>query len=212
MPLLEQSKFELDGSRGHVVVYDGMPIRMYDDAATAIKVIQLFADETIHEDFKFQLLFDLLFPNPEGVVEAVEDLDGLVQHCVSELCGLDVSSSRNPGKDVLSLEQDESYINTTLWETYGLSLDSIASQVTFRELIQLISLAPFETPMGQALYYRMAKPPKATKYNKDEIKDFRKRKAFWALKSSRKSDAPRTADSHMTDAFNALKTAAMSNG
>lgn len=208
MPLLEQSKFEHDGIRGHVVFYDDVAIRMYDDAATALRVIQLFEDETIHEELKLRFLLELLFPNPQGVLEAVSDLDGLIVHCVSELCGIDVSNGRSPDKDVLSFESDEAYIKTSLWETYGVSFDSIASQVTFRELLQLITLAPFETPIGQALYYRTAKPPKATKYNSEEMKDFRKRKRFWALKGKSERSAESFGDGHMTDAFNALRTAA----
>lgn len=212
MPLLEQSRFEIDGARGHVVEYDGVLIRMYDDALTAIKVIQLFEDKSIHELFKFRLLLDLLFPNPDGVLEAIGDWDGLVQHCVSELCGLDVSKGRAPDKDVLNLESDAPYINASLWQTYGLSLDSVASQVTFQELIELISLTPFETSIGQAIYYRTAKPPKRTKYNSEEIKDFHKRKRFWALKTSKDAIDQESGNGAMTDAFSALRRAVNARG
>lgn len=211
MPLIQQSKFELNGSTGHVIEYDGVAIRMYDDAKTALTVIQLFEDKTITEAVKLHFLLDLLFPNPQGVIDAVEDLQGLIEYCIKELCGWDISKNHTHQKDVLNWNSDEAYIKASIWNAYGISFDAIASKVTYQELIQLIALSPFETPIGQALYYRTAKAPKQTKHNKEQVKDFKEKQRFWALRSEDKGTVD-AGDGAMNDAFASLRRVAMANG
>lgn len=184
MKSLLRSRCDSDGRMCGVYEACGLRVRVYDDARTMMKVIDLFADTLIQPSVKLEVLMRLLFPNFEGVRERAGDrLGELLCSIVWEIAGLDISEggSRRHEKPLFDWDADEAYIRTTMLSAYGETLDALVSRITYRDLAALVLLAPHETPMGQAIYYRTAKPPKPTKYNQDEIREFKRRQRAWRL-------------------------------
>lgn len=186
-------------------------MRVYDDALTALKVIALFGDEDVSPVGKQGILMRLLFPDPEAVAGAVEDMGGFLALAVWEVAGLDIDGSHEGeyGEKVIDWEQDAEVIEASLWHAYSAPPSEIAAKVSFSEFGQLVGLAPHETPIGQAIYYRVADEPKSTKYNQDEVARFRKLRQAWALKDKGAArSAAAAANDHATSMFGAMKRVA----
>lgn len=205
------SSIDIDGRRGRVLLWEGKPVRVYDDAATALKVIALFDDGDVSPHAKQAILMRLLFPAPDDVSREVGDLAGFLAHAVWEVAGLDIDGSHEGeyGEKVIDWEQDAGAIEVSLWQAYSFPLQDIAHKVSFHEFGQLVGMAPHETPIGQAIYYRTADEPKSTKYNQDEIARFRRLRQAWALKDKgRARDAGAAANDYATSMFSAVKRVA----
>ena len=186
-------------------------MRVYDDALTALKVVALFQDEDVSPWMKRRIVMHLLFPDPEAVAAGLEGLDGFLAYAAWEVAGLDIDGSHEGeyGARVIDWEQDAEVIEASLWQAYSQPLQDIACKVSFRELGQLVGMAPHETPIGQAIYYRTADEPKSTKYNQDDIARFRKLRHAWALKDDgAPKDAGASANEHATSMFSAMKRVA----
>ena len=203
---LQSNNIVNDGHVISILRWKNVSVRVYADAATAFKVIALFADDTLVPETKMEILLYLLFPNPQGVVDAIPDIQEFLIYCVRKIAGVDADKENRINQNqIIDWENDEPIIDASLWATYGQSFREISQKVTFVELGHLITCVPHETPLGQALYYRTAKEPKRTKHNQEEIKEFRRMKKFWAIKAHAKEDS---GDAAMTDAFHALERAA----
>lgn len=186
-------------------------MRVYDDARTALKVIALFRDDDVSPWAKRRIVMRLLFPDPDAVEEGIEGLDGFLAHAVWEVAGLDIDGSHGGeyGSRIIDWEQDAEVIEASLWQAYSQPLQDIARKVSLRELGNLVGMAPHETPIGQAIYYRTADEPKSTKYNQDDIERFRRLRQAWALKDNGAAGvADASANDHATSMFGAMKRVA----
>ncbi len=190
-------------SRRHSVIpWEGYGVRVHDDAATAFKLIRLAADKDVSASGKAAIAAALLFVDPEGVRKAVHDLSGLLEEALWQVAR--IGDRESGGERVMDWEDDDAYIRASVWQAYGVSFDELCERTSFPELAKLVGMCPHETPIGQALYYRTAKPPKATKHNQEERRLFAERKRFWALGSKPGSDGGRAMDQAMTDAGKSL--------
>lgn len=200
------SKF--DGSHRITVFGWGLlGVQVYDDAETALRVIDLFADTDLPIAVKANILPKMLFVDPDAVLNTVEDFDAFLDALLWELCGLDITDSRKAERSqkVIDWNDDEAYLSASLFAAYGRTYEELKRELPFRELCQIIGLVPFETPMGQALYYRTAKPPKPTKNNQEERKAFHERQRFFALKKHETKERYASMNDAATSAFAALK-------
>lgn len=194
-------------------LYGGEEVLVFADARTSLKVIDLFSDSELYEELKAEILLQLLFPDP---VETVKRLGNRFKPFLSELlwelCGLDVDGthcSEASGERVIDFERDSELISASVMAAYGRSIDELSSECTLRELTVLIGLAPHETPIGQAIYYRTAKPPKATKYNKEEVARFKRLREHYRIKSQvRAGDSMQKQSNAAFDAFKSLSISA----
>ncbi len=59
----------LDGCRFRVIEHEGQPVRVYDDADTALRLIALFRDTEVEPGVKRWCAMQLLFPDPRAVAE-----------------------------------------------------------------------------------------------------------------------------------------------
>lgn len=182
-------------------------MQVYDDADTALRVIDLFQDEELPIAVKSNILPKMLFVNPDAVLENIEDLAAFLDALLWETCGLDITNSRDheASKRVIDWKADEAYISASLFAAYGRTYEELKRELPFSELCTVIGLVPHDTPMGQALYYRTAKPPKATKYNEEERRYFRERQRFFALKTPESKDHYAAMNASANSAFSALK-------
>lgn len=208
MKSLLRSRGTLDGRGYGVYETHDLRIRVFDDARTCMKVIQLFADRDLMPEVKAEILLRLLFPDPDAVAEAAgDDLGAILGDIVWEICGLDITGEHDTdgGKQLFDWDADEEYIRTTMLMAYGKPIEELASHMTYRELVSLIFMAPHETPMGQAIYYRTAKPPKRDKHNGEQVEEFKKRQRFWQLRTPETEQGMKAESDAMASAFAAFK-------
>lgn len=201
----------LDGCRFRVVEHEGQPVRVYDDADTALRLIALFRDTEVEPGVKQWCAMQLLFPDPQAVAEHEwEDFGSLFSRLLWEMAGIDADDSHagEEGPRWVDWEADADYIEASLWRTYGQPSAAMARQLSFREYARMVSLCPHDTPMGQAIYYRTADEPRAGRYNQDEVARFRKMKRAWALEPRAADDGYRLASNAASDAFRGIAAAA----
>ncbi|MEY8460142.1 Gp15 family bacteriophage protein [Eggerthellaceae bacterium 24-137] len=201
----------LDGCRFRVIEHEGQPVRVYDDADTALRLIALFKDRELPPEVKSRCAMQLLFPDPGAVANHEwEDFWSLFSRLLWEIAGID-SDGSHPGEGGprwVDWEADADYIEASLWRTYGQPSAAMARQLSLREYARMVSLCPHDTPMGQAIYYRTADEPRAGKYNQDEVARFRRAKRAWALEARAPEDEYRSASVAATDAFRGIAAAA----
>lgn len=194
----------LDGRRYRLIGWEGLRVRVFDDAATALKIIDLLNDRTVVAHVKADIAAALLFPDPQAVAARVSDVEGLIAECVKEVALVDMRGGGDGADKVIDLEQDAEIIYASLWNAYGMPFEDMARKATLEEVLGIMSCVPHETPLGQALYYRTAEPPKRTKYNEGEIREFRKRQKFWKLKAEGGGEPDAAGNDAMTAMFDSL--------
>ena len=199
----------------HTYIYNGKQVQVFDDARTCFSILRLFEDEELFPETKINILLKLLFPDAAQIVEDFGNLDDLLSDVLWTVCSLDIDGSHADecgGKEVIDWKADEPYIRASVFAAYGRSWDEICENTTLKEVIDLVSLCPSETPIGQALYYRTAKPPKETKYNHEQVKDFKKRQEFWRIKKnhSKSVDSVEAQNGAAYDVFRSLERKAVS--
>lgn len=183
--VLTQSKRLSDGRRFALIAWRGVNVMHYDDAFTGLRVAELLADEDVEPMVKAEIAAKLLFVNPDKVMASVESPLDLIVELVWKVARVDMDGTHEAnGKKLIDWEQDEQRIRASVWQTYGKPVEEILAEVTLDEFASMLSMCPHETPIGQALYYRTAKPPKPSKHNAQEREAFNKAKRFYALKQS----------------------------
>ena len=188
--------------------WEGMSVRVYDDAQTAFKVSELLRDEGVDPETRALIFARLVFVDPEAVGRRVRDYAGIVAAAAWEAAGIDLDGSHSKecsGGQVIDWDGDLDYIRASVFQAYGESWDEISRKVSFRELCALVGLLPDSTVMGQAVYYRTAKPPRQTKWNREQVRAFRERQRFWRIGREK---AGASMNDAATDAFNAIARAA----
>ena len=193
-------------------LWEGREVLVHADADTSLRIIGLFEDEELDEETKAEILVRLLFPDPAAAMVAVGNgLKPFLAALLWELCGLDVDGSHSAetgGRRVIDFEKDSALIKASVMAAYGKSWEELSAQCTLRELTELLVLAPHETPIGQAVYYRTAKPPKPTKYNQEEVKRFRELQDHYRIEQVRTGDSMQRQSQAAFDAFRSLRVAA----
>jgi hypothetical protein len=207
-PLTSSRTVLPDGRITHVYDWREYRIRVIDDAENALLIQDLFSDEGLLPVEKANILLAMLFADPAKVVEAVDDIEQLLADITWDIAGLDIDGTHNDEWSAeapcFDFNQDAGRIRATLLSAYNLQWDEAKRQLTYAELCELLENAPPKSPFAQAVYYRTAKEPAATKYNAEEIENFRKAKAYYAL--DKLQGNPVAVQEHNgDDLFNALK-------
>jgi len=202
---LTRSTIKKNGRRSSVYEWEGRRIRVYDDAETALRTIETFGDELMREEDKLVAVIALWLVDPRDFKRA-SDKAGLIAMLSWELCGIDVDGSHEDecGEKVFDWEQDIDYIKASLFNAYGMPWDDVIRAVPYRELCALVGLAPHDTPIGQALYYRTAEPPKETEHNREQVRAWKERREFWRLGGSDSASHYEAANALADDMFASL--------
>lgn len=184
MQALTSSSIRLeDGRMAHVYHVMDRNVRVIDGFETGLLVSDLFGDDLFDQTEKQAVLLQMIFPEPECFVDGFA---GQLAEALSDILwkafGLDVAGDKPHEKQIIDWEQDADRIKATVLMAYGLDWEDARVRITYRDMCALIGQAPHETPMGQALYYRTAKRPKATKYNREEISNYEKAKKHYAIR------------------------------
>lgn len=179
--MLPRSNTEVDGRVCRVEQWEGLNILVRDDADTALRLCELL-NERITLAAKAEGAVRLLFAHPEAVVERVSDLAGLVGKCLESL-------KRGGGERLIDWDEDADRIRASVWHVYGVSADELMKRVSLDDFCAMLAMCPRETPIGQALFYRTAKPPKETKHNREQVEEFRRLRRYYALGATTEMNA-----------------------
>lgn len=212
------SREHVDRSSGEtetVTAYDWMGGRVWvrDSARRALLVIELFADESVRPEQKALWLPHMMFADPPAARDAADDdPQGMVAALAWEAYGIDIAGDRphDAGAAAFDWAQDAARIRASLMSAYGLDWDAASRKLSFCDLIGLLA-SLMETaessPFAEAVSARLAKPPKPTKWNKEEREALEARKRHFALKSGA-SDPVEAANTEAADSFAAALAAA----
>lgn len=165
----------------------GKRVLVCDSALNVLLIIEMFADESLPESMKSQLLPLMLFAEPEKALDGVVDLTALFSEILWDACGLDVTGERGDHEKIFDWEEDAERIVASLRMAYGIDWSSECGEISFKEVLNLLGAlieTRQSTPFGEAIYYRSAELPKPNKYNTEERESFRKMREHFALKSS----------------------------
>lgn len=191
---LARKEYEHNGR--HATLYEGD--LFYDDGLAALRMTEMLNDsEAVSE--RAYLMQQIMMCEPGEITYEV------ISKCTAaawDLYGIDLDGSHDSecgGKRVIDWEQDAEYIKVSLLNAYGLTWAQASTKISYMDLASIIGLVPRETPMGQAIYYRTAKPPQETKQNREYVKEFRKRQRFWRLDA--KESTMRSANAEASSMF-----------
>lgn len=209
---MELTRFSGRTEKGRYSVYsfEDREVRVNDSALVSLRLISLYQREDIDPLNKERAAFELLFVNPDKVKKSFDDPQKLLAHLAWELCGLDLTGTHeieSKGEKAFDWDKDAQIIKTSLYQAYGVPWEELSAEVTYRDIASMMGMIPHETPLGQAIYYRTAEPPERTKYNEEQVKQWKERAAFWSLDSSPQNETERTEalNNQMSAAFEAMK-------
>ena len=213
-PSLTRQSRKVNGKLVSDYTWRGNVIGVRDSARNALLVIELFGDEQLTPEQKAPLLVRMLFEKPEQAVQiAGDDYADLLACIVWDAFGLDITADRAHADEyadaVFDWNEDAARIRSSLLQCYGLSWDEASRSMSYLDLCSLLGSlleSENETPFQQAIYYRTAKPPKPTKYNREMREAFAARAQHYALGQGR--DKIEAQNDAMGDMFTAMKRAA----
>lgn len=206
---------EVSGRTETVTAYDwnGGRVWLRDSARRALLVIELFADESVRPEQKALWLPHMMFADPPAARDAAgDDPQGMVAALAWEAYGIDIAGDhpQDTGGAAFDWAQDAARIRASLMSAYGLEWDDASRRLSFCDLVGLLASlmeTAESTPFAEAVSARLAKPPKPTKWNKEEREALEARKRHFALKSGA-SDPVEAANTEAADSFAAALAAA----
>lgn len=170
----------------------GASFRACDDALCAIEVQELLSDPG---DDPMPALLGLMFPGEllDELIAAVPaeataaDIGDLASRIAWDAFGVDLTGERAASweEPAFDFAEDAARIRTSLLSAYGLDWGECRTRLSYAELCGLLSglmESGEPTPFSQAIRYRTSKPPKATKYNKEEREAFEALRRHFSLK------------------------------
>lgn len=206
---------EVSGRTETVTAYDwnGGRVWVRDSARRALLVIELFADESLRPEQKALWLPHMMFADPPAARDAAgDDPQGMVAALAWEAYGIDIDGDRHPDSGAAAFDwaQDAARIRASLMSAYGIDWDDASRRLSFCDLIGLLA-SLMETaessPFAEAVSARLAKPPKPTKWNKEEREALEARKRHFALKRG-DADPVEAANTEAADSFAAALASA----
>lgn len=153
----------------------------YDDAVAALRLMDLWKEEASDAD-KAWIAWRVVFVDPE---EAQKEGFGLLVKAAWELYGIDLDGAHAAecgAKRLIDWEGDSARIAASIRQAYGITWERFARETGFRDACAMIGLLPRDTPMGTAIYYRVAEPPASNGRNSEQIEAFKKLKREYAIK------------------------------
>lgn len=198
------------GRTAHVYEFDGRPVTVCDSARNVLLVIELFADGEIEPRRKADLLFTMLFPDPQGTADEWGDRwPEMLDSVLWDACGLDVTGKRERRERIFDWEQDAARIKASLRSSYGIDWERDAGSLAFSEVCDLLGMLledGRDTPFKTAVSYRTCKEPDMSRWTAEQREDFRKKREHYALRDERTDEeVARDSDRAMTEYARALK-------
>ncbi|MEY8340135.1 Gp15 family bacteriophage protein [Adlercreutzia muris] len=206
---------EVSGEAETVTAYEwgGAAVWVRDSAMRALRVIELFVDESVEPEQKALWLPHMMFADPWAARDAAgDDPQAMAAHIAWEAYGIDITGGRahDAGAAAFDWAQDAGRIRASLMSAYGLDWAGASRSLSFCDLCGLLG-SLMETaessPFAEAVSARLAKPPKPTKWNREEREALEARKRHFALKTAA-ADPVRAQNDAAADQFAAALAAA----
>lgn len=180
----------------------GRRVRVDDSYRIALMLDELADDELLADAEKSQVVAALVLADPKGFAEEFgEDTPEALKSILRDAFDADASSPASSPK--VDLQQDGARIKATMRMAYGMNAEELMN-TPWRDVADFVAMSPHETPMGQALYYRTAKRPKPTRYNREEVEAFDRARRFYRLRPKRHGSADAMQEAQ-TDLFRAYE-------
>ena len=170
-----------DGRRYGIYEVFGQPVRVFDSFSAAMRCSEAMADRVLGAEGRFDVMLGLLTCDPEGFVSRFGDMSAqALLDVMGQAFGWEFGDE--PGEDggVIDWEADESRVRVTMRMAYGLGDEF--EQLPYREVVDLVAMAPHETPMGQAVYYRVADAPDTD--DEETLAEFERMRDHYSLGDS----------------------------
>ena len=153
----------------------------YDDAVAALRLMAALKDPQAGAADRAWLAWRIVFFSPQ---EAQAQGHGLLCRAAWGLYGIDMDGSHAGecgGQRIIDWEADATRIAASIRQAYGIPWERFARETSFRDACAMIGLLPRETPMGTAIYYRTAEPPKPDGRNAERIAEFNRLRNLFAI-------------------------------
>lgn len=191
--------------------WQGRSVEVFDSTANAILLLELFNDQELTGEEKSIIVLLRLFPVEDARYYAQEltgeELTDLLTTILWDAFGLDISEEHKHEtsyeKPVFDFEEDATRIKASFMQAYGIDLTYLTNKVTYADFCGLVGAlmeSGEQTPLSEAITYRTAKPPKTTKYNKEERERFNALRKHYAMNASTSASDQNDATAAMFDA------------
>ena len=152
----------------------------YDDALAALRLMEAMREEMTPADRRW-LAYRIVFADPDA---AMAEGDGLLAEAAWRLYGVDLDGSHASecgGRRLIDWDADAARIAASVRMAYGVPWERFARETGFRDACEMICMLPRETPMGTAIYFRTAEPPRFDGRNGERIAEFKRLKRHYAI-------------------------------
>ena len=92
--------------------------------------------------------------------------------------------NKNSGENYVDFKQDEGRIYSAFMQAYHIDLYEQFGRMHWQTFVTLLGNLPSDTAFSEVVSIRARKIPKATKYNRDEIRDLLRLKAKYRIKEN----------------------------
>lgn len=178
-----------DGTTAFLYEWRGESVAVRDDALTVIKIMELYRRNDIDDNAKGVAILERMFPNPSDAFCACNfvpgDFAALIKAVDSDVYGITIDGK--PETPLWDIEQDAAIIRTSLRMAYGIDWDKARCELSWAELIALIGSLPYDTPLGNRIYYRNPENrPKRTKTNREQVAEFDRLHRLYKLTNNKR--------------------------
>lgn len=209
-PNLTSRPRRVRGKLTHDYEVDGKLYTVFDSARNALLVIELFADDSFTPEEKAALLIRMVFADESQVPDTAQGFAKVLAEIAWDAYGLDITDTHEHGTRAFDWQQDAGRIRSSLFMAYGLDWDEICDSRSYAEVCDLLAMlmeSESKTPFQEAVYYRLAKPPKASSSSAEYVSEFKKRQRHFRLEGSA-LNAQQIAEENERQIIDALKRAA----
>ncbi len=187
------------GRPWHVHTVCGRAVRVHDDLCTALAVRDMLGDDVLDGREKGALAIRMLAVDPDAFAEAFR---GRLQEALDEVLGsvFGIREGPAPRGRPFDWDHDRARIVATARGAYGLSWEGLRD-LPYTEACTLMALSPEDSPLGQAIHYRLAERPRPTRHNREQLEAFDRLRRFYALPEGGASDSVEAKNAAATAAF-----------
>lgn len=150
---------------------------------TILLALDLADDHDFSEEEKADIYAEMFVRNKEALGEiGIEEKAELVNTIFESLN--DGDSGSKGGKKVFCFRQDAELIYASFLYDYGIDLFEMHGKLHWKKFLALLKGLSENTAFKKVIDIRTRKIPKATKYNREEIRELRELKRIHRLKLS----------------------------
>lgn len=156
----------------------------YDRVLTMFDV---FEDKELRPQDQWEIAFELFIDDEEIASAFDDDKAAFVSDMFEKMLGIDLLGGPGDDEEIPSFDfqEDASRIFSSFLFDYNMNLYEQQGKLSWTDFIELLFNLSEEAQFSQAVSYRLAKVPRKTKHNEDEVNRIKAMKEKYAFKSER---------------------------